>query len=221
MADPVTLAVLATVGLNILDRVGGMFGGPSPTEQAAKQQVGIGRELIPQLQAQAAGKPSAATLAGERRLETMMGRMGQSYAASARRQGIAGTPVAMAQQGRLQAAHVGALGELYGGAQQGAQQTLAGLYTGGMQMAGQLEMQKKMEQRQMFQDIGTIVGMWQQEKQTGATDARFQEMMTGFQDIMSRMMGQLESFDAPAPAVAPLAQPSSPAYPGGSFERVY
>lgn len=159
--DPITLATLVSIGLKLSERVGGMFEGPSAAERALEQQVGIGQQLIPELQRQAGGGTTPALQASERRLQEEATRAGQTYAASARRRGVAGTIPATAQQGRIQAGMIRGLADIRGSAAQSAQQQLAGLYRGApMQLAG-LEAARGEEQRGMYEDIGRIMGYYQ------------------------------------------------------------
>lgn len=182
-ADPITKAALASIGINLFGKVAGMFGGPSPAEQAIQQQVGIGQQLIPELQRQAGGGTTPGIMASERRLQEQATRAGQTYAASARRRGVAGTVPAAAQQGRLQAGMIRGLADIRGSAAQSAQQQLAGLYAGApAQMAG-LEAAQGQQQRAMFEDIGTIMGYYQSRGER-EEDAEYMDMMKKFTALL-------------------------------------
>lgn len=186
--DPITIATLASIGINLAGQVGGMFGGPSPAEQAIQQQVGIGQQLIPELQRQMAGGTTPGIMASERRLKEETTRAGQTYAASARRRGVAGTIPAAAQQGRIEAGMIRGLADIRGSAAQSAQQQLAGLYRGApMQLAG-LEAARGEEQRGMFEDIGAIMGYYQSRGER-EEDAEYTDMMERFMALLESMYG--------------------------------
>jgi hypothetical protein len=148
--NPILTAILVDLGAQAAtELLGSVFGGTSPAEQAAGQMTGIGQQLIPQLQAQAAGQQTAATQAQQRQLQQATTRMQQSYGASARRSGLGaptlggGQPtVSRAQQGRFQAAQVGAMGDIMGRSQIAAQQQLGGLYGQGLETQRGIEMEE-------------------------------------------------------------------------------
>lgn len=150
MGNPILGAILANIGAQAAtELIGSVFGRQSPAEAAALQATAAGRQLIPQLQAQAMGQPTAATEAQMRQLRQAGTRMQQSYAASARRAGMGaptlggGQPtVSRAQQGRLQAAQMGAMGDILGRSQIAAQQQLGGIYGAGLQTQRQIEMEE-------------------------------------------------------------------------------
>lgn len=197
---PITSAILAQVGTALVGEVIGHFSGPSPAEQAVGQQLGIGGQLIPQLQAQAAGQWTPASQAIEQRLEQEVTRGQQSYAASARRQGIGGTVPARAQLGRMRAAKVPALAGLLGQQQAMAQQQLGGLYTGATQQARQMEMQSKALQRGLSQDIGVIMAGFEERKARGEMDERMQ----GLEDKLLQAILKLVGPEAGSQYSAPL-----------------
>jgi hypothetical protein len=145
--NPLIASQLAGVGYGIISR---LTGSETPLRETAAQQVAVGEQLIPQLQAQAKGQPTVATRAQMAQLQQQANRAQQSYGASARRQGISGTTPARAQQGRIQAAQQQALGNLLGQSQLAAQQGLMSIYSQGT--ANQLAAEEFEYQRE--QDFG-------------------------------------------------------------------
>ena len=106
------------LGTKAVSRLLDSFGGASPGEEAIEQQLQAGRSVIPQLQAQALGMPSAATQAAGANVNEAVNRAMQSYGASQRRQtGTVQTTPARAQLGRLQAAGVRGIADVRGQAQ--------------------------------------------------------------------------------------------------------
>lgn len=211
--DPLTAQILMQIGMQIADKIPGGEGvmglfedqGGSSAERALQQQVGIGQQLIPELQRQAAGGTTPGLMASERRLQEEATRAGQTYAASARRRGVAGTIPATAQQGRIQAGMIRGLADLRGSAAQSAQQQLAGFYAGAPMQLASLEAAKGQQQRQMFEDIGTVMGYWQSRGDREADDE--------YTDMMERFMALLESTygsgTQPAPTVGfPMGPPA-------------
>ncbi len=160
-ANPLLAALAAVQGVKT---IGGFLSGPSPYEQAASQQLGIGGPLISQLQQQAAGLPTAATEAQMRQLGQVQTGAQQSYAASARRQGIAGTTPARAQQGRLQAAGIEARAGLLGQAQTSAQQQLGGIYGRGLTAQAQVEAQRRQADQQFYAGLAEFMQYYRANK---------------------------------------------------------
>ena len=147
--NPWAAAIIANIGMNI---GGSIFGQTSPYEQAVQQQAQIGKSLIPQLQRQAAGLPTAASQAIMRQVRQNTTAAQQSYAAGATARGGGGTPVA-AQQSRFRAAETQTLGNVLGQQQMQAQQQLASLYGTGLQMQGTLEQQEAAAQQQVMRTL--------------------------------------------------------------------
>lgn len=207
-SNPILRAILVNLGAQAAtELLGGLFGTTSPAEQAAGQMTGIGRELIPQLQAQARGEPTAATRAQQRQLQQATTRMQQSYAASARRSGLGaptlggGQPtVSRAQQGRYQAAQLGAMGDIMGRSQLAAQQQLGGLYTQG------LEAQRQIEQQELA-SRGRAVGGLVQYMTAIEQDREQREYDQTFRNAIMNLLSALQSNLGPAAA--------TPAAPGG------
>ena len=196
--NPILGAILANIGAQAAtELIGSVFGGTSPAEAAALQATQAGRQLIPQLQAQAMGQPTAATQAQQRQLRQATTRMQQSYAASARRAGLGaptlggGQPtVSRAQQGRYQAAQLGAMGNIMGASQIAAQQQLGGLYQAGLQTQRQIEMEEMAARGQAVSNLTNLFARVQQRKQQGAYDARQEALYNRLLTIIESMLMQ-------------------------------
>jgi hypothetical protein len=188
--DPITQAILAQVGGQIVGSLFESISGPSAGEQAIGQQLGIGQTLIPQLQAQAAGRPTAATQAQMGQLRQQGTRMQQSYAASAQRQGIAGTTPARAQQGRLQAATLQGMAGVLGQAQVSAQQQLGGLYGQGLSYQRQVEAQRAGGQQQLAGSIASIMANREELRAIEAESVGDKEILAAFFNMMLGVSGQ-------------------------------
>lgn len=183
--DMVTAAILAQLGMSLFDQLGGFFGRPSGAEAEAQRTAGIGGTLIPQLQAQAAGQPTAATEAQISRMGEDITRAQQAYATSAQRGGIAGTTPARVQiGGRLEAARQRGIADIMGRGMLGAQQQLGGLYGAGVQTLERMELQQQMRRQQLGQDIGAVIGMYK----AGQTTPRFNAL---YEQIMRWLQGEL------------------------------
>ena len=187
-------------GAAAISKLMGMIEGPSPYEQAAQQQLGIGKTLIPQLQAQAAGQPTAATQAQMGQLSQEVNRLQQSYGASATRGGMGGPvgggglPTASrAQQGRYQASKVQAMGGIMGQSMTSAQQQLGGFYSQGMQMQGTLEMEQRQARSQALSDIGDLYAENKLDPELQASLGRMEEWNTRFTTWFSSLLPQQQA----------------------------
>jgi hypothetical protein len=197
--NPILMAILTNLGAQAAtELMGSFFGRTSPAEQAAGQMTGIGKELIPQLQAQARGERTAATDAQLRQLQQATTRMQQSYGASARRSGLGaptlggGQPtVSRAQQGRYQAAQLGAMGDIMGRSQLAAQQQLGGLYTQGFEAQRQIEAQE-------LASRGRAVGGLVQYMTAIEQDREQREYDQVFRNALLSLLGALQSNLQPA-----------------------
>ena len=204
-ANPILAMIAAELGTQVLGR---LFGGTSPFEQAAGQQLGATGALLPQLQRQAAGLPTAATAGQMRQIGQAQTRAQQSYAASAQRAGIAGTTPARAQQGRLQAAGVEAMGGILGQAQLTAQQQLIGLRGQAMTAQQQIEMQELQARQQFMSGLGAFMAMYRQNK----GNALWEEMFGLVRDSYLQQRQVLRTMMAREPTAPrtrfPPAEPS-------------
>lgn len=197
--NPIISAILMSVGSQAATSLlGSLFGGQSPAEAAALQSTEAGRQLIPQLQAQARGEPTAATEAQQRQLQQATTRMQQSYAASARRSGLGaptlggGQPtVTRAQQGRFQEARLGAMGDIMARSQVAAQQQLGGMYAQGLQTQRQIEMQ---ESAARGEAISNITKMYQNIEQMKARQQYDADLMAFYNKLLQVTERQLEAF---------------------------
>lgn len=159
---PLAIAALTMIGERAFSELIDRFSPPSPAEQALQQQVEAGQSVIPTLQAQARGEPTAGTRAIEQRIGMLASRAQQAYGASQRRaSGTAvGTP-SRAQAGRLQAAGIQSLTQELGASQRYATAALAGMGAGAPAQLAGLEAQKSAAYSGMISDIGTIYGEYQ------------------------------------------------------------
>lgn len=177
--------IAQTIAAELISRgMSKLFDEQSPYEQQLGQQMGIGQQLLPQLQAQAAGRPSIASRAQEQRITQLQGRAQQSYAASARSQagglGVGATP-ARAQQGRLQAAGMQAQVAGMGALQQSAQAQLGGMYQQAMPLAQQGDIAAQASHVDMVGALGRLFGDAQREPD---------ELTMAFRDlIMQQLQG--------------------------------
>lgn len=135
-----------------------IFPQESPAERAARQQLAYRQQLIRQLQPQAAGMPSPASRAGEAALRQATNRYMQAYGATARQQGISGTPVAMAQQGRMAAASQQAGVQLRGQLATSAQQQIGALTQGALQTQIDLENQEYAAKNTFYSSLSELFG---------------------------------------------------------------
>lgn len=171
--NPLAAAVAGQLATSVL---GGLFGGESPFEQATGQFLQAGQDLIPQLQRQAAGLPTAATRAQMGQLQQQATRAGQSFAASAQRQGIGGgrTTPGRAQQGRVQAAQLQAQGNILGQAQLTAQQQLLGIGSQGLRAQAGIEQGELAGKQQFLGGIADFMAWYRQNKNDQLTSDMFE-----------------------------------------------
>ena len=163
----------------------GLFGGgQTPYEQSAAQGLQARQGLIGQLQQQAAGQPTAGTRAAGRQLSQRMQGLQQSYAASAQRQGIAGTTPARAQQGRLQAAKLGGMANIMGASQISAQQQLGQLLGGAPEQQLKAETQRWQARSGFLSGIGNVMTEAKLQKSQGVLDARLEEIIQSLLDAI-------------------------------------
>ncbi len=171
MPGPLAIAALTMIGERAFSALIDRFTPPSPAEQALQQQVQAGQSVIPTLQAQARGEPTAGTRAIEQRIGTLTSRAQQAYGASARR--ASGTAVGTpnrAQAGRLQAAGIQSLTQELGASQRSATGALAAMGAGATPQLAGLEAQKSAAYGNVIGNIGTIYGEYQNMKQANERD---------------------------------------------------
>ena len=161
---------------------GGLFG-PSPMEQATTQQLAIGRQLIPQLQAQAQGQPTLATQNAQRQLRQMTTRAQQAYGGTALRRGVGQTTPSAVQQQRFRQAETQAMGNIMAQSQIAAQQQLQQLYGQGLASQQQLEMQRQQNRAQFMSWLGEFMAYYRQNKNDPQAQELLQELLrlTGLQ----------------------------------------
>lgn len=198
MGNPILKALFVNFGAQAAtELLGSIFGTESPAEKYAQQYTEAGTRLLPQLEAQARGEPTAATEAQFRQLGQATTRMQQSYGASARAGGLGaptlggGQPtVSRAQMGRYQAAQLGAMGDIMGRSQIAAQAQLGGLAQAGMGVQRQLEAEDLAARGQSISNITAMINEYQQQKARGEQDARMDAFYERFLAIMEAMLDE-------------------------------
>jgi len=189
LANPVVQQVLAMLGGQM---IGSLFGGgQTPFEQSTAQGLAARTQLMGQLQAQAAGQPTAATRAQSRQLSAQINRLQQSYAASAQRGGTAGTTPARAQQGRLQAAKVEGLANIMGQSQINAQQQLGQLVGAAPQQQYLAEVQRRQARKEFLGGIGQIITEARMQESEGLMDAETKQAIQMLMDFVKSLRGSL------------------------------
>ena len=190
LASPIMQLILGQFGGQLL---GSLFGGggQTPFEQSAAQGLVARQGLIGQLQQQSAGQPTAATRAQSRQLSQQVGRLQQSFSASASRQGIGGTTPARAQQGRLQAAKVEGLGNIMGASQISAQQQLGQLVGGAPEQQFLAETQRRQARKGFLGGISQIITEAGLQEKEGILDADTRQVIQALMDAIKGTQGSL------------------------------
>jgi len=191
LASPIIQMILGQVGGNFLANLLG--GGQTGFESATQQSMGARQQLIGDLQQQSRGMPSAATRASDAQVGQAQNRLQQSYGASAQRGGTAGTTVARAQQGRLQAAGLQAKTIARGQLQLGAQQQLAGLVGGAPEQQFLAEAQRRQSRKNFLGGISGIISEARAQEQEGLLDADTREAVQTLLDYVKGLRGKLVS----------------------------
>lgn len=191
-ASPLGMMLISSVGMPLL---GKLFGGETATDKALQQQVNIGQSLIPQLQQQAAGMPTATTRAQSNYLNQQINRAMQSQAGSASRampsgRQFAQTSPARSAQGRLQGARIQGMADIMGQSQLSAQQQLASLYQGGMATQAQMQ-QANLQSRS---NVGNFIGQLMSMRNSGQLDATDQKI---YNEIMSAIGEAVRDINKP------------------------
>jgi hypothetical protein len=189
LASPIIQTILGQVGGNLLSSLLG--GGQTGFESATQQGLQARSQLIGNLQQQAAGQPTAATRATDVQIGQEINRLQQSFGASARRGGTAGTTVARAQQGRLQAAGLQAKTIARGQLQLGAQQQLAGLVSGAPEQQFVAEQQRRQSRKNFLGGIAGIISEARAQEQEGLLDADTREAIQTLMDFVKGLRGSL------------------------------
>lgn len=184
LGSPLFGAVLSVAGSQLLGRLLG--GGQAPYEQALAQQAGIGGQLIPQLQAQAVGRPTLGTQAAERSIRQAVTRLQQSYGATALRRAPTGqtTPTMVQQRRYREEVEIPAIAQMRGQAMTSAQQQLGALYAGAPQAQAQMAMQRRQQLAQFGTDVGTFFAMYKLMGQQGQTDPMVEEAYKAIINIL-------------------------------------
>lgn len=181
----IATALMVLQGINLVQD---MVAGPSQYEQELQRGAGIGKDLVPQLQRQAAGLPTVQTQAMQRETQRAVNRLQQSYATSASRQGV-GRTAQRAQQGRLQAAGMEAQLQTRGQAMGQAQQALGQLYGASMQGMGQYKAEQGAKKRALYSGIGQLMGKQQLLQQQGVDTTEWNSLIQLIQQILGEVTG--------------------------------
>ena len=181
LASPILQMILGQAGGNFLASLLG--GGQTGFEGATQQSLGARQQLIGNLQQQAAGQPSAASRGLDLQIGQAQNRLQQSFGASAQRGGTAGTTVARAQQGRLQAAGLQAKTIAQGQLQSSAQQQLAGLTGRAPEQQFLAEAQRRQYRKEFLGGFAGLVTKARRQDQEGLLDPR----MTQILDVLTAL----------------------------------
>jgi len=175
LASPIIRMILGQVGGNFLSDLLG--GGQTRFEGATQQSLAARGQLIGELQKQSAGQPSAASRGSDLQIQQAQNRLQQSYGASAQRDGIAGTTVARAQQGRAQAAGLQAQTIARGNLQLSAQQQLGELVGGAPGQQFLAEQQRKQDRKDFLGGFAGLLSKARGQKETGTIDPRLEQLL--------------------------------------------
>jgi hypothetical protein len=189
LASPIIQMILGQYGGNLL---AGLFGGgQTGFESATQQSLQARSQLIGDLQQQSRGLPTAATRATDLQIEQAQNRLQQSFGASAQRGGTAGTTVARAQQGRLQAAGLQAKTIARGRLQSSAQGQLAQLTGRAPEQQFLAEAQRRQARKSFLGGISGIISEAQAQEQEGILDADTREAIQVLLDFVKGLQGSL------------------------------
>lgn len=173
-AHPLWGSLMAMGGYRILE---GILSPKTPYERAAERQMQAGLSVIPELQKQARGEPTAASRAVVQQVRQEGQRQQQSYATSARKAGMLGStpggqPSYRAETGRIQSDVRQVMGQRLGQAQLAAQQQLAGFLQPGIQSTERQDIYRDVQEEKTLAGIGR----WMQRYYDNKGDPRWEEM---------------------------------------------
>jgi hypothetical protein len=177
LGNPLIGMILSNVGASLLERIFG--GGNSPYEQMQAQQMEALKQQMPIIQAQAAGRPSAATQNQLAQLRQATTRAQQSYASTALGRNSGQSTPAKATQMRFRTAETQAMGDILGNAQLAAQQQLIGLGAAGAAGMRDIELQEAANRRQIYSDIASIMAGYRESQKVQNLDPQVRAMMQG------------------------------------------
>ena len=186
--NPFLSAILANFGYDAYNTAKQAIFGPSPYEQAVQQQVNVGNQLIPQLQAQMQGKQTAASRNLMQQVRQNTTQAQQSYAAGATARGAGGTPVA-AQQSRFRAAETQTMGNVLGQYQMNAQNQLAGIAAGGVQALGGIEAQKRAQKDAATADFMDFLGYYREHRGEPEWDSMYENGKWNLKSLLNGLKG--------------------------------
>lgn len=180
LKHPLWGSLMGNIGSKLLR---GILGPELPYGEYAQEQLSAISGILPELQAGAAGQPTAASRAIREQVKTEGQRMQQSYATGARRAGMVGglpggTAPYRAQQGRAQAATQAAMTQRLGQYQTGSQQILAGMAPTAFQHAGIQEMTDMQKAEEWMGSLGRFSRQYAQNQY----DPLYQEMLAFLKD---------------------------------------
>lgn len=175
MKHPLWGSLMGNIGVGFLRR---MVGSELPYGDFAQEQLEAISGMIPELQAGAAGQPTAASRAIREQVRTEGQRMQQSFATGARRAGTVGglpggTAPFRAQQGRVHAATQAAMTQRLGAHQDASQRALLGLAPTAFQHAGIQEAADRAAEGDLMGSLGRFSSGFTQNQ----NDPQFQEML--------------------------------------------
>ena len=187
MGNPLAGILFTQLGTALM---GKLLGGSSPSEQNIAQMAGIGRTLIPQLQQQAAGMPTAATKAQGNYLNQEVSRAMQASGASASRampgsRQYGQTAPARVAQNRLQGSRIEGMANIMGASQLQAQQQLQQLFGAGVGAQQQLEASEAGARARTSANLATIYAMMKNPQQLGANQYSIQAY-----DILKKLISE-------------------------------
>lgn len=205
-ASPLWGPLMAMGGTSLLER----FLSPQTAyEKASGQMMQAGMSILPELQRQAAGLPTAVSKNIIRQVRQAGTRQQQAYATSARRGGMLGqlpggsTPYRV-QQGRIQGDIRQVMGQRLSEAQLAAQGQLAGFAQGGMRAAERQGIYREESGAIMMRSLGR----WMQQYSANKGNPRYER-------AMQIILESINQAGQPAQVAAPARTPAAPAAPVG------
>jgi len=189
LASPIIQMILGQFGGNLLaDLLGG---GQTGFEGATQESLAARSQLIGDLQQQSRGAPSPASRGLDLQIGREQNRLQQSFGASAQRGGTAGTTVARAQQGRLQAAGLEARTIARGQLASSAQQQLGQLTGRAPEQQFLAETQRRQSRKNFLGGISGIISEARAQEQEGLLDADTRQAIQALMDFVKGLRSDL------------------------------
>lgn len=189
LSSPLIQTILGQLGGSVL--AGLLGGGQTGFEGATQQSLAARGQLISDLQRQSQGQPSPVSRALDLQIGQEQNRLQQSFGASAQRQGIAGTSVSRAQQGRLQAAGLQARTIARGQLAATAQQQLGQLVGRAPEQQFLAEAQRRQSRKNFLGGIAGIISEARSQEQEGLLDADTRQAIQVLMDFVKGLQGDL------------------------------